>query len=60
MIVFWTIAKSAVFPIIVLSKNKRQPEDTRPLPGSFVTFYVDWKFLIIALMVEMGIFSALS
>ncbi len=26
MIVFWTIAKSAVFPIIVLSKNKRNPE----------------------------------
>jgi len=26
MIVFWTIAKSAVFPIIVLSKNKRYPE----------------------------------
>ncbi len=27
---------------------------------SFVTFYVDWKFLIIALMVEMGIFTALA
>ncbi len=26
MIVFWTVAKSAVFPIIVLSKNKRYPE----------------------------------
>ncbi len=26
MIVFWTIAKSAVFPIIVVSKNKRYPE----------------------------------
>ncbi len=26
MIVFWTIAESAVFPIIVLSKNKRYPE----------------------------------
>ncbi len=26
MIVFWTTAKSAVFPIIVLSKNKRCPE----------------------------------
>ncbi len=26
MIVFWTIAKSAVFPIIVLSKNKRCPQ----------------------------------
>ncbi len=26
MIVFWTIAKSAVFPIIVLSKNKRYPQ----------------------------------
>ncbi len=34
--------------------------DTRPLPGSFVTFYVDCKFLIIALMVEMGIFIALA
>ncbi len=33
--------------------------DTRPLPG-FVTFSVDWKFLIIALMVEMGIFTALA
>ncbi len=32
----------------------------RPLPGSFVSFYVDWKFLIIALMVEMGIFTALA
>ncbi len=30
--------------------------DKCPLPGSFVKFYVDWKFLIIALMVEMGIF----
>ncbi len=26
MIVFWTIAKSALFPIIVVSKNKRYPE----------------------------------
>ncbi len=26
MIIFWTIAKSAVFPIIVFSKNKRYPE----------------------------------
>ncbi len=26
MIVFWTIAKSAVFPIIVVSKNKRYPK----------------------------------
>ncbi len=26
MIVFWTIAKSAVFPIIVVSKTKRDPE----------------------------------
>ncbi len=26
MIVFWTIAKSAVFPIIVVLKNKRYPE----------------------------------
>ncbi len=26
MIVFWTIAKSEVFPIIVLSKNKRYPQ----------------------------------
>ncbi len=34
--------------------------DTRPLPGSFITFNVDWKFLIIALMVEMGLFTALA
>ncbi len=34
--------------------------DTRPLPGGFVIFSVDWKFLIIALMVEMGIFTALA
>ncbi len=33
--------------------------ETYPLPGSFVTFHVDWKFLIIALMEEMGIFTAL-
>ncbi len=26
MIIFWTIAKSTVFPIIVISKNKRYPE----------------------------------
>ncbi len=26
MIIFWTIAKSAVFPIIVVSKNKRYPQ----------------------------------
>ncbi len=29
MIVFWTIAKSAVFPIIVVSKNKRYPQSIR-------------------------------
>ncbi len=57
-------------PIMVkclnIGKNIGQPiyrsisnKDTRPLPGSFITFYVDWKFLIIALMVEMGIFTAL-
>ncbi len=34
--------------------------DTRHLPGSFVTFYVDWKFLITALMLEMEIFTALA
>ncbi len=34
--------------------------DTHPLPCSFVKFYVDWKFLIIALMVEMGTFTALA
>ncbi len=34
--------------------------DTGPHPGSFVTFDVDWKFLIITLMVEMGIFTALA
>ncbi len=37
-----------------------QTSDTRPLPGSFLTFSVDWKFLIIALMVETGIFTALA
>ncbi len=42
-----------------LFKEKRHDIDTRPLPGSFVTFSVDWKNLIIALMVEMGIFTAL-
>ncbi len=26
MIIFWTIAKSAVFPIVVFSKNKRYPQ----------------------------------
>ncbi len=26
MIIFWTTAKSAVFPVIVLSKNKRYPQ----------------------------------
>ncbi len=26
MIIFWTIAKSAVFPIILVSKNKRYPQ----------------------------------
>ncbi len=30
--------------------------NTRPLPGSFI----DWKFLIVALMVEMGMFPALA
>ncbi len=29
-------------------------------PGSFVTFYVNWKFLAISLMVEMGVFTALA
>ncbi len=27
--------------------------DTHPLQGSFVAFYVDWKCLIIALIVEI-------
>ncbi len=34
--------------------------DTRPLPDRFITIYVDWKFLIIALMVKMGAFTALA
>ncbi len=34
--------------------------DTRPLPGRFVTFSVDWKFLIIALMVELSILYVFS
>ncbi len=34
--------------------------DTLPLPGRFVTSFVDWNFLIIALMVEMEIFNALK
>ncbi len=34
--------------------------DTLPLPGISVTFSVDCKFLIIALMVGMGIFTALA
>ncbi len=29
--------------------------DTHPLTGRFVSSLVDWNFLIIALMVEMGI-----
>ncbi len=28
--------------------------------GSFVKCYVDWKLLIIALMVEMGILTAIA
>ncbi len=32
--------------------------DTRPLPDSLITFYVGWNFFIIAMMVEMGIFTA--
>jgi len=32
----------------------------RFLPGKFVTSLVDWNFLIIALIVEMGIFNALA
>jgi len=32
----------------------------RPLSGRFVTYLVDWNFLIIALMVKMGIFNALA
>ncbi len=36
-IVFWTIAKSAVFPIIVVSKNKRYPVCVQPYNGwSFI------------------------
>ncbi len=34
--------------------------DYRLITLERVTFYVDWKFLIIALMVEMGIFTALA
>ncbi len=32
--------------------------DTRPLPGSCVTFYVDWKFLIILLFSASKYISA--
>ncbi len=39
MIVFWTIAKSAVFPIIAVSKNKRYPE----------CILYGWKFIETAL-----------
>ncbi len=34
MIVFWTIAKSAVFSIILVSKNKRYP--------AFMDFWLSW------------------
>ncbi len=34
--------------------------NTRPLTGSYIIFNVDWKFLIIALMVEMKMFTALA
>ncbi len=37
----------------------RDDTDTHPLPGRSVTSLVDWNFLIITLMVEMGIFNAL-
>ncbi len=39
VIVFWTIAKSAVFPIIAVSKNKRYPE----------CILYGWKFIETAL-----------
>ncbi len=33
---------------------------TCPLPDRFVKFFVDWNFLIVSLMMEMGIFNALA
>ncbi len=48
------LEKSLAIQTLLLTVHK-DDIDTRPLPGSFVTFYVDCKFLIIALMVEMGI-----
>ncbi len=39
MIVFWTIAKSAVFPIIVLSKNKRYTVYTATIYTVWMVIY---------------------
>ncbi len=47
MIVFWTIAKSAVFPIIVVSKNKRNPE--------FILY--GWSFIETKISTEIQIFD---
>ncbi len=49
MIIFWTIAKSAVFPVIVLSKNKRF-EWTRD------TIYTVWMVIYRNLNVNIKIF----
>ncbi len=70
--VFWP-QDSAIFcnsPAIVLGESlatqiilltmHQDDIDTRPLPGRFIIFSVDWKFFIIALVVEIGIFTALA
>ncbi len=52
--------KSMIFQKSTSRLKSTNRDSSSPLPGRFITFSVDWKFLIIALMVEMGIFTALA
>ncbi len=59
IIVFWTIAKSAVFPIIVLSKNKRNPEFI--LYGwSFIETQIFLRYWFLTLFEKMNFFTIFS
>ncbi len=53
------LGESLATQTLLLTLNK-DDIDTCPLSGRFITYLVDWNLLIITLMVEMGIFNALT
>ncbi len=53
------LGESLATQTLLLTLNK-DDIDTCPHSGRFITYLVDWNLLIITLMVEMGIFNALT